>query len=126
MASMLGVGDVQTLSDFAHRTHDRIQFKRASCFDVLKHGRLKGTKLGCDGVSRFWRVRYMAANGLSHGLGFAHSIRAKVAYHRVCEQSVECRASQRADRVHGEVAKQLEPDLVPDVVARLGVKPRRT
>ena len=99
-----------------HCADERVDFGIAASFDVLQHRSLVlADSLGARDAL-FQRDAEFDAEPVRHVLGLPHHVRGELARERELTDIDERRVTERTDRVEGEVAPELEPDLGADVV----------
>ena len=107
-------GRAGQLPEFAHHAHQRIDLQRFARLDILQHRGLESAEFARHGVPVLGLLRDRQTDLLANGLGFQHHGRDKAEHQLVAQDAVGGGARQCADRVDGQVAPQLEPDVALD------------
>src|SRR5207248_4996721 len=97
--------------------------ERAAGLDILQHRGLVGADALGAGDALVDSDTEGDAELLGDGLGLAHHPRGEMARLGELADIDQRRMGERADRVEGEIAPRLEPDLGADVLEDAGLEP---
>src|SRR4051794_28787817 len=106
--------DADTFAEFYGGADDRLQLQRPSGFEILQHRRLVRTNFFCAGHPLLDRDRQLDPELPGDRLGFGHDFADHGGRVRMADQLLQRPAGECADRVEGDVAEQLHPDLVAE------------
>src|SRR5712691_1178249 len=107
------VGEASELYD---RSHQSLDFRRSSCFNILQHRCLVPAYFLSAGDSLFQSNSKGDAELVGDRLCLGHHRRRELAGRWILANIDERRTGERTDGIEGQVAPELEPDLRTNVV----------
>ena len=116
--------DIGQPRELDHRAEQGVDLGCPAVLDVLQHrGLVRADGLGA-GDALFDCEAKADAERFANGLGFPHHRRGKRPRRRKAADVLERRAGERAQRIEGQVAPELHPDLGADVAQDRRFEPR--
>ncbi len=99
-----------------------VQLQSATRLSILKHGSLEGAKLGSKRLPILRALRYGAADVSTDRLCFDHGRGAESAYQGIGQDLRRRGAGDSTDRVDGQIAPELVPNVLAHIFAKGGLK----